>query len=76
MKFINGSVTERTYTLLKNVDYLRASKPLFIKHYYFSYPTDTTNVESLARAWRLVQQHFPEVRREKWEEDQKHTVFV
>lgn len=62
----NDSVYSRVKIILENVPYLRDNKPDFIKQYRFSFPTDTSTEETIARMWRRSQQYEPQLRWKEW----------
>lgn len=74
--FVSGSITQRVYTLLINVDHLKDSVRDTISYYRNYYPTDTCLESSIERAWRFVQQEKPELRGKGWQERQKHVVCI
>ena len=71
MKFRNTGTVSQVKTLLENVEYLRDNKKDFIKQYRYYYPSDDRSEETLARAWRLVQQYEVPLRGKEWEMRQR-----
>lgn len=62
--------------LLDNIPYLRDNKRETINMFREYFPNDKTSEENIWRNWRLVQQHMPELRWDKWIERQRHAKII